>query len=595
MGILSGYLESRGEAVPEAKIDLEVAGMTCLDCSRHITQALKRVPGVVSAEVDYRGGKAQVEVDRSVPTEALVAAVEKAGYRAKSTAGDRFENGQRSRSGARRSPDQRLTLDEQDVDFDLLIIGTGGAGVAAAIQAVGMGGRVAIVESGVLGGTCVNVGCIPSKNLIEAATHYHLARSASAGVSACSPSLDWKGVIRSKDELVNQLRKEKYADVLASYPGIAVLEGRARFAGGGKGAPVVVNVGEGKTARSHKARKVLIATGTRPAIPPIAGADEVDALDSTSAMELTELPSSMLVLGGSAIGLELGQMYARFGVEITVVEIAGRLLPSEDEVSSAAIEAYLRAEGLEIHTGMMATRLERDNDEVVMHVRQGSLDGTLRATAILFATGRNPNTGDLGLENVDVNLTDRGFIMVDGSMRTTNPDVFAAGDVTGGPGFVYVAAAGARVAAENAIKNLTPAGSFADVLREFDLTVVPNVIFTSPQVASVGLTERKARESGHNIRVSTLEMSQLPRALVSGDTRGFVKIVAEAASGRLLGVHAVAPLAGELMGEAALAIRFGLTARDISGTLHPYLTWAESMKLAAQGFTMDLSKLSCCA
>jgi mercuric reductase len=581
--------------VPASTIQLEVAGMTCLDCSRHITEALKRVPGVISAEVDYRGGNAQVAVDRSVPVGILVAAVEKAGYRAKAIAADIARNEQQPPGGADQSPDQPLKTDEHDADFDLLIIGTGGAGVAAAIQAVGMGGRVAIAESGVLGGTCVNVGCIPSKHLIERASHYHLARNATGGIAACNPSRDWKGVISSKDELVNQLRQEKYVDVLASYPGIAVLQGRARFVGGGKGASVVINIGEGETARTLRARKVLIATGARPSIPTIPGADEVDALDSTSAMELTELPPSLLVLGGSAVGLELGQMYARFGVKVTVVEIADRLLASEDEATSAAIESALRAEGLEIHTGMMATRIERDRHEVILHVRQGGLEGTLRAAAILFATGRRPNTDDLGVENVAVNLTDKGFIVVDGTMQTTNPDVFAAGDVTGGPGYVYVAAAGARIAAENAIKSLASTSGPADASREFDLTVVPNVVFTSPQVASVGLTERRARESGENIQVSTLEMSQLPRALVSGYTKGFVKIVADAATGKLLGVHAVAPFAGELMGEAALAIRFGLTARDISGTLHPYLTWAESIKLASQGFTMDVSKLSCCA
>ena len=180
-------------------------------------------------------------------------------------------------------------------------------------------------------------------------------------------------------------------------------------------------------------------------------------------------------------------------------------------------------------------------------------------------------------------------------MRTSNLNVYAAGDVTGGPGYVYVAAAGGRVAAENAMKSLSPTGVASDDVREFDLSVVPNVTFTSPQVASVGLTEAGAKAQGIHVRVSRLEMEQVPRALVSHDRRGFIKIVSEAASGKILGVHAVAPNAGEFMGEAALAVRFGLTARDLSGTLHPYLTWIESMKLSAQGFSMDISKLSCCA
>ncbi|HXG70700.1 MAG TPA: mercury(II) reductase [Gemmatimonadaceae bacterium] len=481
-----------------------------------------------------------------------------------------------------------------DADFDILIIGTGGAGVAAAIQAVGMGGKVAIIESGTLGGTCVNVGCIPSKNLIEAASHYQAATQGFPGIAPCAPTLDWSGVVERKNSLVTELRQSKYADVIASYPGLALIEGRARFVGGGNGSPVVVAVGEEDRVRTYRARKVLIATGTRPSAPPIAGLDAVGALDSTSAMDLTELPASLLVLGGSAVGLELGQTFARFGVKVTIVELTSRLLPLEDETVSAEIEKYLRADGLEIHTGTEAIRAERQRDDVVLHVKQGSLEGTFRAESLLVAAGRRANTDALGLDAVGVALS-RGFVEVDATMRTSNADIFSAGDVTGGPGYVYVAAAGGRVGAENALKSLAPTGALSDDPRELDLSTVPNVTFTSPQVGSVGLTEAKAHELGHHVQVTVLRMDQVPRALVSGDTRGIVKMVADAASGKLLGIHAVAPLAGELMGEAAMAIRFGLTARDVAGTLHPYLTWAESLKLAAQGFTMDVSKLSCCA
>jgi mercuric reductase len=319
---------------------------------------------------------------------------------------------------------------------------------------------------------------------------------------------------------------------------------------------------------------------------PISGLDQVGALDSTTAMELTALPRSMIVLGGSAVGLELGQTFARFGTKVTVVELMPRLLPNEDEAIAAALKGHLEAEGIEIHTGITTTRVERDGGRVVVHVKQGSLTGQLRAERILVAAGRSPNTRDMGLEEAGVTLTPKGFVRVDVTMRTSNPDVYAAGDVTGGPGYVYVAAAEGRVAAQNALSKEQ---------REFDLSVVPNVTFTAPQVGSVGLTEAKAREAGYNVQVTTLPMEHVPRALVSHDTRGLVKIIAEARSGKLLGVHAVAPNAGELLGEATLAIRFGLTARDLTGTLHPYLTWVESLKLAAQGFTSDVSKLSCCA
>lgn len=576
-------------------IELNVQGMTCLDCSRHITQALEKVPGVSSAKVDYPTGLAEVKVTKTVPSASLIVAVERAGYQATVESAPAPVTPVAPSSEA---PPAEATEDPSpagDADFDLLIIGTGGAGVAAAIQAIGMGGKIAIVEANTLGGTCVNAGCIPSKNLIEAASHYQASRQGFPGIGPCSPAFDWSVVLKSKNSLVAELRQSKYADVIASYPGLALIEGHARLKGGGNGSAVVVAVGEGEGSKNYRARKVLIATGTRPWAPPIPGLDSVGALDSTSAMELRELPASLLVLGGSAVGLELGQTFARLGVKVTVVELAPRLLPMEDESVSDELETHLRDDGLEIHTGIETTRIEREGDDVVLHMKQGSLEGSFRAASLLVAVGRRANTDDLGLDRVGVALTDRGFIEVGATMQTSNTDIFSAGDVTGGPGYVYVAAAGGRVAAENAMKSLAPTGTSSDDPRELDLSTVPNVTFTSPQVGSVGLTEAKARELGHHVQVAVLKMDQVPRALVSGDTRGIVKMVADIATGKLLGVHAVTPFAGELMGEAAMAIRFGLTARDVAGTLHPYLTWAESLKLVAQGFTMDISKLSCCA
>lgn len=588
------------------ELDLKVQGMTCLDCARRIETALRRVHGVDGAHVDYRAGIATVELERDVPERDLLAAVEHAGYHAEvATAGG---NGGSSITAAalrepstnadeaaardvpQRAPTVPETPAEQDgdgrADFDLLVVGTGGAGVAAAIQAAGMGAKVGIVESGTLGGTCVNVGCIPSKNLIEAAAHYHTARNPFPGIAPCEPALDWRAVIGQKNELVTELRQAKYADVLASYPGVALLTGRATLLGGGR-----VRVGDAE----HRARKVVIATGTSPAIPPISGLAQAQPLDSNTVMELEELPKSMIVLGGSAVGLELGQTFARFGTKVIVVELMPHLLSNEDEMISEALRKYLAEEGIDVHTGMTTTKVERDGSDVVVHVTQGALTGQLRAEQLLVATGRRPNTRDMGLQDAGVALTEKGFVRVDATMRTTNPDVYAAGDVTGGPGYVYVAAAGGRVAAENALKSLSPTGTPSDEPRELDLSAVPNVTFTSPQVASVGLTESRAREAGLHVDVSVLEMKHVPRALVSRDLRGLVKIVAETGSGKLLGVHAVAPNAGELMGEATLAVRFGLTAHDITGTLHPYLTWGESFKLAAQGFTSDVTKLSCCA
>ncbi|MBX9856978.1 MAG: mercury(II) reductase [Gemmatimonadaceae bacterium] len=627
--------------------DLTITGMTCLDCSRHVATALKRVDGVQAAHVDYRAGRAQVELVPGVTptpalTGALVTAVERAGYRAAPIIADLDENDRRAGSSAAvaaaparasccgstsatastetvapwtgrsdtpsfagEAPTRAVPVNTSSsnadfrdamrgADFDLLILGTGGAGVAAAIQAAGMGANVGIVEGGLLGGTCVNVGCIPSKTLMEAAAHVHAARQGFPGVAPCEPMVDWREVVRQKDALVEELREAKYADVLASYPSVARLTGHARLHASTEGM-LRVRVGDAATGRDHTARKVIVATGAAAALPSIPGLDTVDALDSTSAMALDALPASMIVLGGGPVGVELGQMFARFGVRVVLVQRRAQLLPGEDPEIAAVLREALEAEGIEIHTGTTATRVERDGPEVVVHITQGTLAGQLRAERVLVATGRRPNTRDLGLEGVGVTLSPSGYVQTDAMLRTAHPDVYAAGDVTGGPGYVYVAAAGGRVAAENALKALHGSGTASDAPRELDLTAVPSVTFTAPQVASVGLTEEAARAAGHHVDVSVLEMAHVPRALVSYDRRGLVKLVSETGSGRVLGVHAVAPNAGEFMGEATLAVRFGLTVRDLSGTLHPYLTWVESLKLAAQGGSMGVAKLSCCA
>ncbi len=612
-------------------LNLTIGGMTCLDCARHVTAALERVEGVEAAHVDYRAGRGRVELAPGMTptpalTGALVAAVERAGYRAKpltpaeadtesvamaavKTPAAPGAGRSDTPSFAREAPARRLSVHAAvhpagsapdgdgtapGADFDVLIIGTGGAGVAAAIQAAGMGAKVAIAEGGTLGGTCVNVGCIPSKTLIEAAAHVHAARRGFPGVAPCEPAVDWREVVRQKDALVGELREAKYADVLASYPEVARLEGRVRLLAGAE-AGVRVRVGDGTAAHEHVAHKVLVATGTAPARPSIPGLEDIDALDSTSAMALETLPESMIVLGGGPVGVELGQTFARFGVKVVIVQRGAHLLRGEDPEIAEVLREALEAEGIEVHTGTAVVRAERDGGGVVVHVRQGSLAGQLRAERVLVATGRRPNTRDLGLEDVGVALSPSGYVQVDATMRTTNPDVYAAGDVTGGPGYVYVAAAGGRVATENALKALYATGTASDAPRELDLSAVPSVTFTAPQVASVGLTAAAARVAGYHVDVAALDMADVPRALVSYDRRGLVKLVTESGSGRVLGVHAVAPNAGEFMGEATLAIRFGLTAKDLSGTLHPYLTWVESLKLVAQGGSAGVQKLSCCA
>lgn len=475
-----------------------------------------------------------------------------------------------------------LKQNRHEYEYDLLIVGTGGAGMAAAIRASELGARTAIVEGGeVVGGTCVNVGCIPSKFLIEAAHHLHTARTTFPGISRCEPEVAWAEVMRRKREIVDSLRQEKYLSVLDTYEDVSLLRGPAELLGGGR-----VRVGE----REVTADRIVIATGTRPALPPIPGLAETGALDSTTAMELESLPASMVVIGGGAIGLELGQAFSRFGISVVVVEAMDRLVPAEDPDVSAALEQALRAEGIEIHTGVKVTAVERNDDGHTIRIQDGHVAGELRAEQVLIATGRRPNTEALGLEAAGVEVDERGFIVVDEHMRTSNPGVFAAGDVVGGPGFVYVAALGGAVAAQAALAEMTGRDRIS-----IELAATPRVTFTDPQVAAVGMTEEEARTAGVLAKVTSLSLQHLPRAMVSGRTSGMIKLVADSGSDRLLGAHIVSTNAGDIIAEAVLAVRAGLRVQDVVGTLHPYLTWSEGMKLAGQTFTTDVAKLSCCA
>jgi mercuric reductase len=464
-------------------------------------------------------------------------------------------------------------------DFDFLILGAGSAGVAAAIKAAELGARVGVVEGGTLGGTCVNVGCVPSKTLIRAAEARH-RRSAHPfrGIPHTDGSADWSVVRDEKDALVAELRRAKYQLVLAGHETVRVVRARATVAAG----PALV-LDDGSTLRADR---LLIATGASPWAAPIPGLADAGYLDSTSAMALERLPESLIVIGGSAVGLELAQMFARLGVRVTVLEALPRLVPAEDPAIGDALAGFLAEEGLTVHVGVSARGVERVGEGYWVTFLSHDEGQVTTAEQLLVATGRRANTAGLGLEAAGVALGPKGEVLVDGYLQTTSPGIYAAGDVLGDPMFVYVAAFAGNTAAENALGGNS---------RRYDLTALPRVSFTDPAVASVGLTEAEAAERGVVPLVSVLPMTQVPRALAARDTRGFVKLVADPTTRRLLGAHALAPEAGEMVMEPALAIRHGLTIDDLTAAFHPYLTLGEAIKLAAQTFDRDVAKLSCCA
>jgi len=524
---------------------------------------------------DWRDARARVIVRSDVSADRLIDAIRGAGYSAETEDSSAF----------RQTMDDRYSPETASA-FDLLVIGTGAAGTAAAIRAAELGRRVAIVEQGVVGGTCVNVGCIPSKVLVRAAQVAHLARSGRFnGITASDVTVDWSALIRQKDEIVQALRAEKYLAVLASYGDrVHLVRGRAKFV---SDTTVVVD-GPGI---SLSAPHTIVATGSRPRIVNIPGVDRVEVLTSTSLMALREQPSSLIILGGRSVALELGQALSRLGTRVTVLQRSGRILPDHEPSISMALTEALRAEGIDIVTGVNPVSLRQDQNDVVVTVHDSEgVEQEFRAQRVTMALGRVPNTEGLGLADVGVNLDAAGHIIVGPDMRTSSQHILAAGDVTTLPKSVYVAAASGRVAAENAVLRTT---------HELDLSTVPQVVFTDPQVASVALTEDEARRQGLEVQVAELPLRHVPRAITSGDTRGLIRIIVDAERRTILGAHVLAAEAGEIIQSVSIAIRMGhlhgLTVDEFREMLFPYLTMVEGLKLAALALDKDLSRMSCCA
>ena len=465
----------------------------------------------------------------------------------------------------------------QNGRYDLAIIGAGSAGFSAAITAADQGAQVALIGHGTIGGTCVNVGCVPSKALIRAAEAVHHANSAPrfAGLAGNARLTDWAALRAQKDTLVASLRQAKYIDLLPAYNGVAYLEGKARLGNGG----VMVD------GKHIDASKIIIASGSHEFVPAIPGVEDVPILTSTSAFEMENLPDSMIVVGGGYVGCELAQMFARLGVRVTMV-FRSRLLPEGEPEVSEALSGYFEEEGITVQRVGGYDSIRMSGDGIALSVTIDGAAETLEAQRILLSAGRKANTDGLGLEEAGVALLPNGGIKVDDRMRTTKPGVYAAGDVTGRDQHVYMAAYGAKIAASNALNGDR---------RSYDNLAMPAVVFTDPQVASVGLTEAAARAEGIDVKTSHLALDNVPRALAARDTRGLIKLVADSTTGKLIGAHILAPEGADSIQTAALAIKQGMTYADLGDMIFPYLTTVEGLKLAAQTFDMDVSKLSCCA
>ncbi|HZV26729.1 MAG TPA: FAD-dependent oxidoreductase [Acidothermaceae bacterium] len=442
------------------------------------------------------------------------------------------------------------------MDYDLVVVGGGAGGMAAARAAARLHRRVALVQDGAVGGDCTFTGCVPSKTLIEAAA---------AGV-------DFAAAMLRVHETVGRIAATETADVLRG-EGIDVVQARARFTG-----PRVLDAG----GRRLSAGKVVIATGSSPMIPPIPGLADVSFLTNETVWDLTQRPASMAVLGGGAIGCELAQAFARFGVHVTIVEAQDRLLGKEEPQASATVAAVFKREGIEVRLGAKVVGVARVSGGVRLMLDDGSL---VEAERVLVAVGRRPVTDGLDVEAAGVRVDDRGYIRADDFLRTSARGVYAVGDVNGKLPFTHAADEMGRLAAINALR--------APLRLRFHAETTPWVTFTHPEVARVGMTQAQAAR--HGGRVAFLPMSEVDRAIAADQTDGFVQLIAgprtltrNLGGGRLLGATIVAPRAGEMIHEVALAMRVGAFTGRLAQTVHAYPTWSTAIRSTAAQFFFDV-------
>ena len=458
------------------------------------------------------------------------------------------------------------------------IIGTGSGAFAAAIKAADNGAQVTLIErQDIIGGCCVNVGCVPSKIMIRAAELAQQQRSNPFnGLADHEPGIDREALLQQQISRVEELRGAKYENILENNPSINLVKGQARF---GSPDTLIINKADG-SEETMKADRILIASGASAAIPPVPGLDETPYWTSTEALFAGDIPGHLIVIGSSAVAVEIAQAYRRLGAEVTILA-RNKLLFNEDPVLGDRLTESFQHEGIKVYNQTQASKVAFDDDSFTVETDHG----TLKADKLLVATGRVPNTAELGLEAIGVETLGNGAIVVDGHMRTSVEHIYAAGDCSNQPQLVYVAAA----AGTRAAINMTGGEAV------LDLSSMPAVIFTDPQVATVGLSEEQARANGIDADSRTLELENIPRALANFDTDGFVKLVIEEDSGRLIGAQILASNGGEVIQAAVLAIHNKMTVDQLANQLFPYLTMVEGLKICAQTFRKDVSELSCCA
>ncbi|MCI3923875.1 dihydrolipoyl dehydrogenase [Paenibacillus sp. TRM 82003] len=452
-------------------------------------------------------------------------------------------------------------------EVDVIVIGAGPGGYVAAIRAAQLGKKVVIVDKREVGGVCLNRGCIPSKALISAAHRYESSlHGENIGITVTGVQVDFQKVQKWKQSVVDKLTGG--VNQLLKGHKVEIVSGDAFFNGPNT---VTVSDGDDNTTR-YEFKQCIIATGSRPIeLKPFPFGKRI--ISSDEALSLQEIPKSMIVIGGGYIGVELGQTYAKFGTKVTILEGGENIMPGFEKQLSQLVVKSLKRSNVDIHNGALAQKSEVSDNEVTVTFKVGEEEKTVSAEYVLVTVGRRPNTNDIGLESMGIKMTDRGLIEIDDQCRTSLPHVYAIGDIVAGPALAHKASYEGKVAAE------AIAGSNA----KLDYKVIPAVVFSEPEIASVGLSEPEAKEKGYNVKVGRFSFGANGRSLALDNTDGFVKVVADADTGVIIGSQIVGPEASNLIAEMGLAIEMGATLEDIALTIHAHPSLGEIVMEAAEG------------
>lgn len=453
------------------------------------------------------------------------------------------------------------------MEFDLVVIGAGPGGYTAAIKAAQLGMKTAIVEKGKnLGGTCLNVGCIPSKALLSSSELFHEAQHGfkSHGIKAEGVTMDVATMMKRKNGVVRKMARG--IDYLMNKNGIEHVSGSGRIVNAGE-----VEVTGGETARTLKTKRILIATGSSVSGLPFLEFDGETVLSSDHAIALGQAPESMIVIGGGAIGLELGSVWARLGTKVTVVEFLPRIAAVFDEDITQALQKLLQKQGLKFHLGTGVESAEKTKTGIKLTAAKGDKSLELEAEKVLVAVGRKPNTDGLGATEAGVELDERGRIRTDAEWQTNVPGIYAIGDVIAGPMLAHKAEQEAVAAVER----------MAGKAGRVNYDTIPWVIYTAPEVAAVGLTEAEAKEKGHEVSVGAFPFQANGRAVAGAHADGLAKVITDKATDRVLGAQILSANASELIAEAVLLMEFDGSAEDLARTIHAHPTMSEGLREAA--------------